>query len=346
MVDPSEAELAAINTVADAAAWSGVDEFVLAGLRRADCMGNFAMLRQIVLIPQAAWEAGLVALRVGNAENGDRRVPTPLEQGHVGSLRRVARLRCSLDPDTGAPASTGPGAAAGGGGAGPGGAASALGATFAGQRKLKTANVLDQADDSEIPSIEPKRVRALLDGYKEDNDGEEAGEDEEPTGEQFAALDNKLTSDVAPYADFAVFRPFGARLQRAVKFTIHVLNPNGTWSPKEIAGPANFQQWRASWRVYRVGMCALKAVSRARLDLYEERMRELHSRYGSEYWWGLAMAGIRLRRKQLERYRRTVEAQHAVTPIAGSDTAKPGDYIFMKAATDDAWGVRRWIERS
>ena len=124
-------------------------------------------------------------------------------------------------------------------GAAAAGAAAALGATFAGQRRLKTANVLDQADDSEIPVIEPKRVRALLDGYKADNDGEEAGEEEEPTGEQFAALDNKLTCDVAPYADFAVFRPFGARLQRAVKFTIHVLNPRGTWSPKETAGLAN-----------------------------------------------------------------------------------------------------------
>ena len=75
-------------------------------------------------------------------------------------------------------------------------------------------------------------------------------------------------------------------MQRAVKFTIHVLNPGGTWSPKEVAGPSNFGMWRASWRVYRVAMRALKAVSRARLDLYEARMRELHARHGSEYLVG------------------------------------------------------------
>ena len=225
MVDPTAAELAGINTVAEAAAWCGVDEFVLAGLRADTCMGNFTLLRQLVLIPQAAWDTGVAALRVGNAADANTRPPTPLELGHVGSLRRVARLRCNLDPDTGAPASTGvAGGGAGAGGAGGGGAGAggtvAVGASFAGQRKLKSSNVLDQADDSEVPLIEPRRVRALLDGHKLDNDGEEAAEEEEPTGKQFAALDNKLQCDVAPYADFAVFRPFGARLQRAVKFTI------------------------------------------------------------------------------------------------------------------------------
>ena len=73
--------------------------------------------------------------------------------------------------------------------------------------------------------------------YKEKNDNEDPQEDEEITRDQLTALDSRVQQGAAPYVDFSVWRPFGDRLDRSMKFVARILNAKGEWTTKEIAGP-------------------------------------------------------------------------------------------------------------
>ena len=82
-------------------------------------------------------------------------------------------------------------------------------------RKVKLANTLDQGDDAEVQALSPAQVRSLVTGFTAQNDGVPPNPDEEADGAQLQALQSKLEEDVVPYADFAVWCPYGQRLLRA-----------------------------------------------------------------------------------------------------------------------------------
>ena len=74
------------------------------------------------------------------------------------------------------------------------------------------STVLDQADDGESVALEISEVRGLITQFKVLNCGVEARPEEEASAEQLAGLRAKLRADVAPYCDFAVWRPYGHRV--------------------------------------------------------------------------------------------------------------------------------------
>ena len=86
--------------------------------------------------------------------------------------------------------------------------------------------------------------------FKKLNDDEDPEEDEEITGEQLAGLDALIQANRVPYADFAVFRPYGARIERQMEFIARVLNPRGEWMNKEIAGPSDFAEWPIGLKMF------------------------------------------------------------------------------------------------
>ena len=85
-------------------------------------------------------------------------------------------------------------------------------------------------------------------------------EDEEISRDQLTALDSRVLAGGAPYADFAVWRPYGARLQRTMKFVAQVIGTDGEWHKKEIAGPQNFLEWEKCYRVFRIGALVLEIL--------------------------------------------------------------------------------------
>ena len=86
-----------------------------------------------------------------------------------------------------------------------------------------------------------------------------------------------------PFADFAVFGPFGKRFTARRKFTAQTL-VDGEWVTKQIRGPASFEAWQASWRVFRCAMIMLREASPATLDSYEAGLHTLSSLHGPEAW--------------------------------------------------------------
>ena len=82
------------------------------------------------------------------------------------------------------------------------------------------------------------------------NQGLDATEDEEVSADQIVGVRSKLHADAVPYAGFAVFRPYGQRLARKLRFTSMTHDPlSGTINKKELPGPPNFEEWRRSYRV-------------------------------------------------------------------------------------------------
>ena len=106
-------------------------------------------------------------------------------------------------------------------------------------------HILDQGDETEFV-VEPEEKRAVVGGLPP--------EEEEPSMEQLSAMNRRMKA--APYADFSVFVPYGKKALRASKFQTYVPTLEG-FMTKEISGPANFEMWLASFRVYRTALIML-----------------------------------------------------------------------------------------
>ena len=344
-LDPTEVELGGIASVDDARAWTGVSDEVFTGLQAVT--GPINTLREIVLIPQTAWDTALAAVMVlpptpAAAEEEPPPEPLaprailPVETGHVGSLRRVARLRLGLAADLVPAANVQQPAPIQ---APLGQPSNLLGGLQ--QRRVKMASIIDQGDDSEIVPLDQERVRKLMSDFRKLNDDQDPEEDEEITGEQLGCLDSLLQGSRVPYADFAIFRPYGARVERQMKFIARVLNARGEWVNKEIAGPPDFGEWGKCYKVYRTGLLTLKAVRDARIRGYHSVIADLNAKFGAKYWWVVAQADIKMRSEGMEKiYRRALiedaelVASGIATGLKNFDAATPWDYVFRMAAGD------------
>ena len=255
-------------------------------------------------------------------------------------MRRIARLLCGLPAgDVGPGNSAGSDAQSQGGGSATATGRSVVGLTG---RKVKLANTIDQGDDAEVEAMGSIEVRRLVDKFTADNDGVGPEVDEECDGAQLQALKNKLEADIVPYADFAVWRPFGSRLSRALKFQAMIWqHASGTFVAKELPGPSTFDEWERSWRLLSFGMRALGAVTWARLSRYADKIYDFYLKYSDlpgGGWWLVAMADIRMRSERMERLRRNLEAQYVELAAKGLpttfDVTSPWDSVFLAAAID------------
>ena len=213
---------------------------------------------------------------------------------------------------------------------------------------MKLATVLDQADESEVQALDVGEVRELALKFKVLNSGVSAQPEEEASPDQLAALRLKLDMDVPPYADFAVFRPHGARLGRTLRFTARIWVPeDGAYVNKEIPGPSTFEEWRRGWRVYRYALLVLNVVSAPRLERYYERVYALHRSHGSlgnhNLWWLIAMAEARMRNERFEHIRRELEEDHLRLQACQRahdsmyNPRRPWDSVFFVAANDEEY---------
>lgn len=240
-MDPTHDELAAFATLDVVVTWIGMAEPVPAGLRAS--AGDLRLLREVVLVPPDAWGAAVAGARVafpppeddGQAPDPADRALSALELGQIASHRRIARLRLGLpaeEASSGAKRGAAAAASAAAGGATGGvidltGAAGGVphtgGAVQA--RKVKISEVFDQADDTEIDPWTSARTRAVLAAFKASNDWKDPEPEERVSADQLAALEHRLSQGAAPCPDFGVWRPFGKRLARALKLTVHHVSP-------------------------------------------------------------------------------------------------------------------------
>ena len=191
-------------------------------------------------------------------------------------------------------------------------------------RRVKVASTLDQADDAEVAAMAPEQARKYWAEYTEQNDGVEPDPAERADPGQLQALISKLDADVVPYGDFAVLRPFGKRMERAVKFAAQQWDPvTCTYVRKEIPGVNNIVEWRRSWKLYTYMMKVLKATKGPRMDRYAAKFEKLYEKYGSldgvegDTWWLPALGDIRMRSERFEFLRGRAEIQYEKDKKAG-----------------------------
>ena len=351
-MDPTRTELASFVTVADVFQWLETTAAVEEALSLA--MGATTSLRSWARIPDDRYNTAVRALTIGE------RALTPAEEGQVGEVARIARLALlarNPPPPGGAdlPLTSSGTLAAAGSGIGSTNLAtvgneSADSGTVAGltanlgAAKIKFSTVIDQGDDTEIKPLNVDELRRLLgDWVANTNDGEEPTEEQEATGEQLAALNFRLRSGGTPFVDFGVWRPHGADLGRALRFTAYFLSPTGEFQRKELAGPASFADWERSWRVFGFAMEVLGAATRTRLSRYRDQVAQLARDYPN-FWWMVACADYTMRRSHLERIRRRLESEHVQLIAAGLrsafDPARPWDYAFRDAARDSEFWAK------
>eukprot|EP00435_Cladocopium_sp_Y103_P041545 s2560_g11.t1 len=337
-----EAELTAITSLEELQAWTGLpDDAWLAVNSR---LGMAANLRIFAHIPLEAFTESVFTARVIIPAQGqvgdDDHVPaadrdlTPVEITQVGLMFTVARLKYGKATEELFAAQPVPPPAPA--------VRQVTPATTGGQRKIKNNQVLDQADEGEIPVL----TQEVLDGHYQTLRKIKGGPvrpENEPSPDQIAAMRVRvLELGLQPYADFAIFVNFQGRFSKSLKFLNHVLQPDGTFKAVEVPGPPNFDAWSQSWKVYvntlltlevEVNMVKVPVVSPAATEEYHDMFRDLVKNY-PEAWHLLVIAEDRCRGEHFARLRREPEEQHKRGLAPAFEPGRPWDEVFRSAARD------------
>ena len=151
---------------------------------------------------------------------------------------------------------------------------------------LKMANILDQMDDSETKMPDMVKLHEWAQRYIAVM-GAPPQDEEEATDAQLAALHH-----------FAIWLPFGRRVQKNQKFRAFFPLGDGSFVVKELPGSQNLQQWLVCWRVYKTACISLEIATLASVQLYEKVIDKLVLQWPKA--WGLiAQADDKARAEKL-----------------------------------------------
>jgi len=204
-----------------------------------------------------------------------------------------------------------------------------------GATKRKLSAVIDQALEGEFVAPEEGDVRTLFRSFDSANGGQPLPA-EEPTGDQLQALSELLNADRAPYADFALWGPFGRRQQKLMKYSAMVW-VGGQLEYRQLAGPPSFSAWRKCWRVFRTAMVLVRGSRAGALDAYEERIRTFADIY-PDNWGTIARADDILRSEGWERTRREIQDRMSRGVYQGIwNASMPWEAVIRDSATDGTY---------
>jgi len=156
----------------------------------------------------------------------------------------------------------------------------------------------------------------------------------EVTDAQLSALDFRVKVGQTPYADFGVWGPYGARLERRLKFTHHMMGPDGMWKTVEIPGADSLDTWRRCWAVYRTAAIMVGVAHPATIDRHEQLFIDRCERY-PRAWHICARADIRRRMEWwTEEHRRHVGFHIAHPALSAYDPGMPWNSVIKASSSD------------
>jgi hypothetical protein len=345
-------ELSGISDIESVRTWAGLDEGVWSALNAH--LGTAPNVRTLAVIPRISLQHALQTVRVtstgGEEGQTSQRSLTPVEVTQAGLMWRVARQKyglVDLDPyDSDALPQPAPGQ-----NSNLDSSSTHMTTTSVRQtqtRQVKMSQVLDQANDGVIPVLTQEEVDlfyATLRGVK----GGPPLTDADPSPEQISALKVRVIDHGdSPWADFALFTPFNARFLKQLKFKSYVLQSDGSFKTVEVPGPANFEIWQSSWKVFQnvlLGLTVqgpdnevLPVVTPCVLEEYFENFRELVGEYPNA-WHLCVVAEDRCRAEHFARIRRKRLLEHQQGLAPGFNPKCPWNDVFREAARDTVyWG--------
>jgi len=161
--------------------------------------------------------------------------------------------------------------------------------------------------------------------------GDHPAEEHTPSAEQLSALRGLLVSGRVPYADFAVWGPYGARLARFRKTEAAVFVGNELVH-RRADGPTNFDSWLSSWELYSVAMISLGAASLGTMNRFKAGMVQLHKLF-PRMWPVLQTTDVILRSERWGRIREQLEANIAMgAPLLNFSSARPWDAVISQSS--------------
>lgn len=342
-MDPSQSEAEGMKTMEDVFKWAGLDHTKMDDANTV--AGSLASLmgvkadtpsRTIGIIEAVDYEKVLAQWKVPDATAP--RPPSLAELGMgktVGHAARVAAgrgqtveaLRLALaaaQAAQAAPTAQPP-------------------VTAAPPRKIKLAGITSQVDDTEVTvTSEKELVEMYLEYERVYGKNERPQKDTEPTSDQLSAVQHLLQAGLPPYVDFAIWGPYGHRIERKLKLQGFSIGRDGVLRTVELQGPPNITSWLASYNVLVTALVMTKAVDLGVLTQYRTQIERLHDRYSAKAWAIVYQADVRFRLELIERVRRECAAEHEIAVQNGGttkwDPKKPWSYAWRKAlALDGFW---------
>ena len=354
-MEPTSAELEGFSNVDDIYTWSG-----LSAGRAKDALhavlGQPSNMRIAAAIPVAVFRTMVAGWHVPDLPPANSSSPaTPAQQASAHLFLQACRLKMglpwNLDPPPPQVQHAQQQQQLGGSGLGGGGAVPNV--TL--KRVVKMSSVADQTMEQEITSKSSREVNALTKIYMTKLGGEPPPE-EEPTGDQIAAVEALVNAELPPAPDFALFGPFGEGTQRKLKFTQQCIQADGSFLTKEIVGPPNVSIWSMCMMVLRVVSIMLEIVEPQRTDDYKKKIEYYARLYGEDCWGLIYQADVEMRTKEFLKIKRRADwklaqlqaiAPQGVTAVLSSgetkyDPDKPWDFVYYKAVNggraDSFWG--------
>ena len=209
--------------------------------------------------------------------------------------------------------------------------------------KIKLSQVIDQASDQEVMVLPASEIIVARRRYKELG-GEAPLVKSEVTDAQLSALAFRMREGPAPYADFGVWGPHGARIERRLKFTAYMMMPGGAMRSLEMPGAESLSTWRECWAVFRTAAIMLSVALAGVLDRYEALFVDRCERYPNA-WHICAQADIRCRSEMWVTERWAQEEFHSSHPnLSAFNPAMPWNSVIKSSATDTEFWDRELKE--
>ena len=205
--------------------------------------------------------------------------------------------------------------------------------------KVKLSTVLDQSSDAEVQLLPAETLFQKRSTYRMAMGGDPL-ERHNFTDTQLSALSRRVAGGGVPYADFAVWGPYGSRIERKMKFKSSFRDAAGNWRIVECPGPATFEVWEECWEVFKAAAIADGIASPATLDIYSAEFRSRCKEY-AKCWHLCVEADVIARSEQLVLERRKQESFHAVSPQASNyNPLQPWNSVIRAVALDTAFWDR------
>ena len=282
--------------------------------------------------PVSELEAALATWQVPNAE-GIGGPPSLTQKGRARLFFRIVRaVADSYDPAKATPVTP----------ASSGGAAAGTSAPVVFSNQVPLKEVTSQVAEGTCSRMTKDEILECFAQYEvQYGKNKRPPRDEEPPEEQLSALKHLLHSGDCPYVEFTMWSPHGHRLAKKMKLTGQVFNNRGELHTVELAGPATFELWLASWNILQHGFLMHRAVDLGNLLEYRRYMERFYSKFGENTWALQYQADVRTRLEHFPRTNRRGYAEWKEAQMAGKnhdyDPSRPWNWVFAAVVKDKDW---------
>ena len=344
---PTAEVLRGWTSVADARAWAGLDESVsreFLGLLGNRELSNLPLAGAVdpMVVRRTILDVRLPVAADAAASEGAALPPprslTILEKTQLGLFYNAVRSKFGMPPvDVVGEQTETPPTALQTSGMAAGGPVLPLNPLH----KIKLSSVLDQVSDAEVQLLSPEVILDKRNNYRIITGGDPL-EQCNFTDAQLSALSQRVAGGGVPYADFAVWGPYGSRIEKRMRFRSSYLDTGGQWKSIEVPGPSSFSVWEECWCVFEAACIADGIATQATLAMYAAEFKSRVRDFGSSCWQLCVEADVIARSEQFVHEHARQLAAHREKPDGSSfNPDRPWESVIRAVALDRSFWDRQ-----